>query len=166
MTTKTDYSPEAWQAILAAPAAITLLVVTASFGIGDLIREAKALAEQIDTLAQQPGDLPLMQALAADLKQQQEDHNKVTTTSSSSSSEKQDSAAQRAKTVADLQTAVAAVDATATPEEAAQLKQWLYGVGDAVANAAKEGDLLGFGGKRVSDAEAAVLVEIKDILGL
>jgi hypothetical protein len=68
--------------------------------------------------------------------------------------------------VADLQTAVAAVDATATPEEAAQLKQWLYGVGDAVANAAKEGDLLGFGGKRVSDAEAAVLVEIKDILGL
>ena len=36
MTTKTDFKPEAWQAIVAAPAAITQLVMTASFGLGDV----------------------------------------------------------------------------------------------------------------------------------
>jgi hypothetical protein len=168
MSTKTDYTPEAWKAITAAPAGITQLVVTASFGVGDLIKEAKALGQQIEALVQQPGDLPLMVALAADLKQQQEDEKKVrvTSSSSSSSSQKEDPAVQKARLLAELGTAVAAVDATATPEEAAQLKQWLYGVGDAVAKAAKEGDFLGFGGKQVSDAEAAVLVEIKGVLGL
>jgi hypothetical protein len=72
---------------------------------------------------------------------------------------------QKAQILAGLQTAIAAVDATATPEEAAQLKQWLYGVGEAVAKAAKEGDFMGIGGKKVSDAEAAVLGEIKAALG-
>jgi hypothetical protein len=169
MSTQTDYTPEAWKAITGAPAGITQLVVTASFGVGDLIKEAKALGQRIEALAQQPGDLPLMAALAADLKQQQEDEKKVRVTSSSSSSsssQKEDPAVQKARLLAELGTAVAAVDATATPEEAAQLKQWLYGVGDAVAKAAKEGDFLGFGGKQVSDAEAAVLVEIKGVLGL
>lgn len=167
MSTKTDYTPEAWKAITAAPAAVTQLVVTASFGVGDLIKEAKALAQQIEALVQQPGDLPLMAALAADLKQQQEDEKKVrVTSSSSSSSQKEDPAVQKARLLAELSAAVAALDAIAMPEEAAQFKRWVYGVGDAVAKAAKEGDFLGFGGKQVSDAEAAVLVEIKGVLGL
>jgi hypothetical protein len=38
-------------------------------------------------------------------------------------------------------------------------------VGEAVAKAAKEGDFMGIGGKKVSDAEAAVLGEIKAALG-
>ncbi len=73
---------------------------------------------------------------------------------------------QKAQLMAGLQAAIAAVDATATAQEAAQFKQWLYGVGDAVAKAAKEGDLFGIGGQQVSAAEAAVLVEIKTVLGL
>ena len=169
MTTKTDFTPEAWQAILAAPAAIGPLVVTASFGLGDVIKEAKALSKQIDALVQQPGDLPLLVALAADYKQQQEAEKAQAAkpaTPATPAPEKQDPAAQKAQLLAGVQAAVAAVDATATPEEAAQLKQWLYGVGDAVAKAAKEGDFFGIGGKQVSDAEAAVLVEIKTALGL
>jgi hypothetical protein len=166
MTTKTDYTPEAWQAILAAPAAISQLVITASFGVGDVIKEAKALGQQMNALVQQPGDLPLLVALAADLKQQMEAEKAHKPYHRDTPAlEKQDPAAQKAQILAGLQAAVAAVDATATPEEAAQLKQWLYGVGDAVAKAAKEGDFLGIGGKQVSAAEAAVLVEIKTVLG-
>jgi hypothetical protein len=60
---------------------------------------------------------------------------------------------------------VAAVAATATPQEAAQFKQWLYGVGDAVAKAAKEATFR-HRRKTVSAAEAAVLGEIKAVLGL
>ena len=169
MTTKADFTPEAWQAILAAPGAIGTLVMNASFGLGDMIKEAGALSKQIDALVQQPGDLPLLVALAADYKQQQEAEKAQATkpaTPATPAPEKQDPAAQKAQLLAGVQAAVAALDATATPEEAAQLKQWLYGVGDAVAKAAKEGDFFGIGGKQVSDAEAAVLVEIKTALGL
>lgn len=169
MTTKTDFTPEAWQAILAAPGAIGTLVMNASFGLGDMIKEAGALSKQIDALVQQPGDLPLLVALAADYKQKQEAEKAQgakPATPATPAPEKQDPAAQKAQQMAGLQAAVAALDATATPQEAAQLKQWLYGVGDAVAKAAKEGDFFGIGGKQVSDAEAAVLVEIKTALGL
>jgi hypothetical protein len=169
MTTKTDFTPEAWQAILAAPGAIGTLVMNASFGLGDMIKEASALSKQIDALVQQPGDLPLLVALAADYKQKQEAEKAQAAkpaTPPTPAPEKQDPAVQKAQQMAGLQAAVAAVDATATPQEAAQLKQWLYGVGDAVAKAAKEGDFFGIGGKQVSDAEAAVLVEIKTALGL
>ncbi len=168
MTTKTDFTPEAWQAILAAPAAIGTLVISASFGLGDVIKEAGALSKQIATLVQQPGDLPLLVALAADLKQKQEAEKAkaATPAPATPAPEKQDPAVQKAQLMAGLQAAIAAVDATATAQEAAQFKQWLYGVGDAVAKAAKEGDLFGIGGQQVSAAEAAVLAEIKTVLGL
>ena len=169
MATKTDFTPEAWQAILAAPTAFGALVMNASFGLGDMIKEASALSKQIDALVQQPGDLPLLVALAADYKQKQEAEKAQgakPATPATPAPEKQDPAVQKAQLLAGVQAARAALDATATPQEAAQLKQWLYGVGDAVANAAKEGDFMGIGGKKVSDAEAAVLGEIKTVLGL
>ena len=169
MTTKTDFTPEAWQALLAAPGAIGTLVMNASFGLGDMIKEAGALSKQIDALVQQPGDLPLLVALAADYKQKQEAEKAQAAKPAAPATpapEKPDPAVQKAQQMADVQAARAALDATATPQEAAQLKQWLYGVGDAVAKAAKEGDFFGIGGKQVSDAEAAVLVEIKTVLGL
>lgn len=163
MATKTDFTPEAWKAILDAPGAVATLVVTASFGVGDLLKEMKALSDQMQALVKQPGDLPLVQAVAADVKAQMESHK---VTSSPSSHEKEDPAVAKAKAMATLTAAVTALDASATPEEGAQLKQWLYGVGDAVAKAAKEGDFLGFGGTQVSDAETAVLAEIKTALGI
>ena len=164
MTTKTDFTPEAWQAIVAAPAAITQLVMTASFGPGDVRKETMALINKSEALMKDPGDLPLLQALAAELK-----HNKEASKDAPHTpppSEHQDAAVEKARILASLQSVRAAVDATATPQEAAQLKQWLYSVGEAVANAAKEGDFMGIAGQRVSAAETAVLGEIKAALGL
>ena len=142
MTTKTDFTPEAWQAILAAPGAIGTLVMNASFGLGNMIKETSALSQQIDALVQQPGDLPLLVALAADYKQKQEAKTAQAAkpaTPATPAPEKQDPAVQKAQQMAGLQAAVSAVDVTATPQEAAQLKQWLYGLGDAVAKSAKVG---------------------------
>ena len=55
MTTKTDFTPEAWQVILAAPGAIGTLVMNASFGLGN----ASILA------AGQTGVLPVLLAIVA-----------------------------------------------------------------------------------------------------
>jgi hypothetical protein len=142
LTNQTDFTPEAWQSILAAPAAIGALVMNTSFGLGNMIKETSALSQQIDALVQQPGDLPLLVALAADYKQKQEAKTAQAAkpaTPATPAPEKQDPAVQKAQQMAGLQAAVSAVDVTATPQEAAQLKQWLYGLGDAVAKSAKVG---------------------------
>jgi len=80
--------------------------------------------------------------------------------------DKVDPAVRKAQLLDDLKSAVAAVDATASPQESDDFRRWLYSTGEAVANAAKEGGFLGIGGKLVSPAEEAVLVEIKAVLGL
>jgi hypothetical protein len=54
----------------------------------------------------------------------------------------------------------------ATPEEAAEVKQWLAKIGQATAEAAKEGGFLGIGGVLVSDEEKAALATIKSTLGI
>lgn len=49
--------------------------------------------------------------------------------------------------------------------EAAQYKEWVMGVADSVANAAKEGGFLGMGGEQVSDSETETIAAIKNELG-
>jgi hypothetical protein len=57
------------------------------------------------------------------------------------------------------------VDAKA-PADSAAFKGWLRQISQHVAEAAKEGGFLGFGGVAVSDAEKATLAEITSALNL
>jgi len=73
----------------------------------------------------------------------------------------------RARATDTLQSAVAAVDAGATPDEAAAYRAWLLGIAVAVAKAGKEDQgFLGRGGVLVNDAERAALGELAGWLGL
>ena len=54
----------------------------------------------------------------------------------------------------------------AKPNEAQEFKQWLASVAKKVAEAAKEGGFLGFGGTRVSEQEAATITELSKTLGV
>jgi len=60
----------------------------------------------------------------------------------------------------------ALLDRKAPPVEAEGFKRWLLGVSTRVADAAKEGGFLGFGGTRVSEQETAALKEIAAALGV
>jgi hypothetical protein len=63
--------------------------------------------------------------------------------------------------------AVAAVDAGATPDEASAYRAWLLEIATAVAQAGKEDQgFLGRGGVLVNDAERAALAELAGLLGL
>ncbi len=53
----------------------------------------------------------------------------------------------------------------ATPEEAAEYKEWAMSIAENVAKAAKEGGFLGFGGERVSDDEKKLYSDIANALG-
>jgi hypothetical protein len=72
----------------------------------------------------------------------------------------------RAQALADAKDAAALLDAKATPEQAAQYREWLMGVADGVAQAATEGGFLGFGGERLSEGEKKLLGDLKTALGL
>ena len=65
--------------------------------------------------------------------------------------------------VAQLKEVMATVSAK-QPGEALALAAYLRGIAQAVAEAAKEGGFLGFGGKPISDAEHATLAEIDTAL--
>lgn len=61
---------------------------------------------------------------------------------------------------------LAIMEANATVEEAVEYKYWLYSIADQVTLASKAGGFLGFGGKRVSPAEAAFLDDLRDALDI
>jgi len=52
------------------------------------------------------------------------------------------------------------------PGDAVPFKTWLYGISKKVAEAAKEGGFLGFGGVQVSEAEKATLDEVGKALNI
>lgn len=49
--------------------------------------------------------------------------------------------------------------------ESTDYKTWVMAIAHAVANAAREGTFLGFGGERVSDAEESLLAELAKVEG-
>ncbi len=53
----------------------------------------------------------------------------------------------------------------ATPQEASEYKEWTMSIAENVANAAKEGGFLGFGGERISTGEKELYTEIANALG-
>lgn len=66
-----------------------------------------------------------------------------------------------------VRSALALVDAGATPEEAAAYRAWLLGIATAVAQAGMEDQgFLGRGGVLVNDAERTALAELAALLGL
>lgn len=54
----------------------------------------------------------------------------------------------------------------ATPEEAAEIKQWLANIAKAAAEATKEGGFLGFGGTLVTEEEKAAVAKVGSTLGV
>ena len=59
----------------------------------------------------------------------------------------------------------ALIEKKAKPEESQGFKQWLVAVAQKVAEAAKEGGFLGFGGTQVSEQEGATIKEVSTALG-
>ncbi len=53
-----------------------------------------------------------------------------------------------------------------SPENVEPYKEWLMQLAFEVANASKEGDFLGIGGKRISDGETEVLTTLSEVLGI
>jgi hypothetical protein len=71
----------------------------------------------------------------------------------------------QAEAVEDCKAVAALLAAKATPQEAAEYKQWAMSIAEKVAMATTEGSFLGFGGERFSADEKKLFSEIEKAMG-
>jgi hypothetical protein len=145
MTTKAEFNAEEWERIAQAPALAGLMVIFADRGgtIRETIALGKAYAE-----ARREGGTELIQEVVA-----------------SPSRVDPRSVGGPDQLPGLIREAVTTLEQKATPEEAAEYRQFILRVADVVARAHKEGGVLGIGGKEVSEQEQAVLDELARLLG-
>jgi hypothetical protein len=158
MASKSDFTEEEWQAIVAAAPMVGLAVTCASpNGPWGVLKEMLSMGMAMAEMLEKGSGNSLIAELAADLKARQ------TKPQSPRGLKDPDQCKQTALThlrgVNDL------LNRKVKPEEADEFKKWRVTIGHRVAEAANEGGIFGFGGKRVSDAEKNVLRQIAFALG-
>jgi hypothetical protein len=144
MTTKSEFNAEEWDRVAQAPALAALMVIVADRG--GVIRESIALGKAY-AKARSEGGSELIQALA-------ESPPRLNPTDVGPADQLRTELPQR------VDEALRVVEEKATPEEAQDYRDFVMRVADVVAHAAKEGGVLGIGGKEVSAEEQAVLDEL------
>ncbi|MBB4662311.1 hypothetical protein [Conexibacter arvalis] len=148
MTTKAAFNAEDWSVVTAAPALTGLLVAAA--GRGGTVRESVAISRAYaDAREGRPGQL-LREVLE-------------TPAGVGPAPQQRTTEDLERYVLARVRAAIRVLDLGATPEEVAEYKRFVYGVGEAVAHAHKEGGFLGVGGERVSEDEQAVLDKVAAI---
>ncbi|MBE2236213.1 MAG: hypothetical protein IAE81_00380 [Caldilineaceae bacterium] len=155
--TKNDFTPEEWRTVVGLPVSVSMVISLASPAMGDMLKESLALAKQVAEVANDPNATGLLAELAVEYK------DSATLKQAQPELEKSGVDAARVKLLEEVRASVAMLDEKAG-DEAAPVKRWLYGVAVATAEAAKEGDFLGFGGVKVNEAETAALAELAAIL--
>jgi hypothetical protein len=150
MTTKAAFNAEEWARVVEAPLLAGLRVAAADRG--GTIRESLAVGQAYKDARAHQGESELLDEIVAsppaiDAKRVQEMGDVA--------------AASRER----LAEALALVKENATPDELGSYSWFVRSVADAVAQAHKEGGVLGIGGRRVSEKEQAALDEIASELG-
>ena len=159
MTTKTDFTAEEWDALLAGPLAASLYVIVASPSVFGSIKEITAMSKELAKAATRPENTELLRFMLADY-QDADTVKRVTVDIKGKPDE------VKAELAEAIQKTVALLNEKAAPEESTQIREWMYELSVKVAEAAKEGGFLGIGAVRVSDAEKQALAELADLLGV
>jgi hypothetical protein len=149
MTTKSQFNAEEWDRVAQAPALAALRVMLADRGgaIRESIALGKAYAE-----ARRDGGSELIEALVSSPPH-------LDPSSMGQPDQLREQLPER------ILEAVRTAEEKATPDEAEQYRAFILRVAEVVASAAKEGGVLGIGGKPVSEQEQAVLDELQRELG-
>ena len=164
MATKTDFSTTEWETLRDAPHAVVMAVAVAgASGFFGSIKEALAptgtLVEALhgeNQLLRQICDKEEIKASIASLKEM----------SKSSGDFKSIQALFRKASFDKSRAGLDLLKRKGTPEDVAAFSDFLLKLGEKVANAAKEGAFLGFGGERVSEEERVILAELAQALGV
>ncbi len=160
MTAKQNFSEEEWKQLLQAPGAAGIYIMMAdpNFVIGSMKEAFTVSCSIIEKGKQQNSEL--LSALLSEFKERE------MAKKAQLKFEEKNLEGVKKTTLEALKKAVSILDAKADPQEATEIKSWLYDVSVKAANAAKEGGFLGFGGTRVSEKEEAALKDLAALLGV
>lgn len=143
MLTKADFTAEEWNVIRRAP--------FMAFAVGKTLANVKLHGASSD----------LVKAVTADLETAEARQQSTPTELQGKTPDQVRTAALEA-----CRQAAAVLEKKAKPDEAQAFKQWLLSLGQRVAEAAKEGGILGIGGTRVSAQETAALNDLSSVLSI
>jgi hypothetical protein len=149
MTKKAEFNAEEWSTIVEGPLLAGARVITADKG--GTIRESVALGKAYAAARTQQGASELLDELVSTPPVL--DRNRLQGGDIASIATE------------GLRDAVRVLEEKATAEEVEAYRTFVLSAAQAVAEAHKEGGVLGVGGKRVSDAEQAAIDEIATTLG-
>jgi hypothetical protein len=159
MSTIASFTPEEQVLVREVIPLVGLAVATAgNSGIIGTFKEAVAVARGMTDAATQYPQNELIQSLIKDLSQNRPTMPSYSSTQPNVQQQIKSDALEKCRQV------VALLSQKANTQEASDFKRWIISVSEKVANAAKEGGFLGFGGQRVSEAETATLKEIATVL--
>lgn len=162
MATKTDFTAEEWNQIRRAPFMAGLVMVAASpSGPIGIVKEMFAVGKILADVKNRGASSDLAKAVVADLETAEGGEKSMPPEFQAQAPDQLRSAALDA-----CRQAAALVEKKARPDEAQAFKQWLVSISHTVAEAAKEGGFLGFGGVLVSDQEATALKNLRSALGV
>jgi hypothetical protein len=154
MADEMTFTPEEWETLRSAPVLAGMAVASASkSGQWAGVKEEAALYDAIDKTATDASEIAVIQEIAASIKQ--------TPPAVSDNAE----TTYRERALSACAAVCNVLDAKFNPVSAQRYRNWVISASQRVAEASKEGALLGFiGGKRVSDEEAQMLADIETAL--
>lgn len=151
MTRKADFDAEQWSTLVEAPLLAGLRVVTAARG--GTIRESMALGRAYQQAREQHGESELLDQLVSSAPTLDAERARSYGGNVAAASTER------------LRTAVGLLEGKATADEVEAYRQFVLRVARTVAEAHKEGGVLGVGGQRISEEEQRALDEIAAALG-
>jgi len=161
MANKQSFTPEEWTKVLESPMLAGMAVSAAEpSGLWGMLKEAFASSSALAAAKLDGGSNELIKSVVADFETSEGRSAVQEALRKRFEGAKATDVVKRA--IANLQDVSAILNAKA-PGDAAAFKAWLRAI--RVAEAAKEGGVLGFGGVPVSDAEKATLADISKALG-
>jgi hypothetical protein len=148
---KSDFTAEQWDLLRKAPLFAGMIVMAASPSgpIGVLKESFAASAALRNGLDAAQGELTKL--LAIDLRQNINVHK----------ADSFDPDALRSEALAVCREVSVLLSQKATEQEASEFKTWLLSIAREVAQAAREGGFLGFGGVEITEAEASTIDQLE-----
>jgi hypothetical protein len=161
MSNKTHYTAEEWAILLRSPGMAGIVVVASSpSGPVGAIQESFAMGKVVAEVKHKGGPNELITALV----------NDMVTPDGRKAAQAVDLFGKKAaelRTIGlDLCKRAGEIIVAKSPTEADDYKRWLLSISQHVAEAAKEGGFLGFGGTLVSEDEKAAIAATSQALGL
>ena len=161
MTVKTDYTPEEWKSILAAPYFTAMHIIVSDMNVS-FIKEMTAMSQAV--MASISGTKSeFIKAVATDLISK-ETQDEIKPEMDKLKGQK-DPAALKKTLLDHIKNSADMVDAKSSEDGEAYRKYLLY-LAQVTAEGSKEGGFLGIGAVRVSDKEQAALDELALVLGV